>query len=102
MGGEASKTGCAPDEAADLLRLCRELPALEPAGLMSLPPWTEEAEASRPYHRRLRELRDRLREELDMPSLRDLSMGMTHDFEVAVEEGATIVRVGTALFGPRG
>jgi pyridoxal phosphate enzyme (YggS family) len=102
VGGEESKSGCALEEAAGLVSLCRELPAIQPVGLMSLPPWTEDPEESRPYHRALRDLRDRLRQELSLPELAELSMGMTHDFEVAIEEGATIVRVGTALFGPRG
>ena len=65
-----------------------------------MPPYTEDPEGARPHFRRLRELRDRIRES-GFPELRELSMGMTHDFRVAIEEGATIVRVGTAIFGRR-
>jgi len=100
VGGEASKAGCEPEEAGDLLLLCAELANLEPQGLMNLPPHTDDPEGSRPFHRRLREIRDRLRDETGL-ALPVLSMGMSHDLEVAVEEGSTIVRVGTALFGPR-
>jgi len=101
VGGEGSKTGCPPGEAEALVRLCAELPALEPAGLMAVPPFTDDPEAGRPFHRRLRALRDALRDRLGMPGLRELSTGMSRDYEIAVEEGATIVRVGTTLFGPR-
>jgi pyridoxal phosphate enzyme (YggS family) len=69
-------------------------------GLMTLPPFTDQPEGARPYFRRLRVLRDRLRNS-GYPQLQELSMGMTHDFPLAIEEGATIVRIGTALFGPR-
>jgi uncharacterized pyridoxal phosphate-containing UPF0001 family protein len=69
---------------------------------MLLPPWFDDAEQARPYFRRLRELRDRLvGGGIDADRLRDLSMGMSHDFEVAIQEGATLVRVGTAIFGKR-
>ena len=69
---------------------------------MLLPPWSEDAELARPYFRRLRELRDRLIDTGTEPTrLRELSMGMSHDYEVAIEEGATLVRVGTAIFGKR-
>jgi hypothetical protein len=69
---------------------------------MVLPPYFEDPEGARPYFRRLREFRDRLRDEgTDPDGLRELSMGMSHDFEIAVEEGATIVRLGTAIFGGR-
>ncbi|MBP1602988.1 MAG: hypothetical protein H6Q09_160, partial [Acidobacteria bacterium] len=72
-------------------------------GLMTLPPFGEDAEASRPYFRQLREIRDELAGTGVPPAMvRELSMGMSHDFEVAIDEGATIVRVGTAIFGPRG
>lgn len=73
---------------------------LELVGLMILPPWESDPEATRPWFRKLRLLRDRIAEELNTP-LPGLSMGMTNDFEIAIEEGATIVRVGTAIFGPR-
>jgi uncharacterized pyridoxal phosphate-containing UPF0001 family protein len=71
-------------------------------GLMLLPPWFDDPEQARPYFRRLRELRQRLVEDgIDGSKLRELSMGMSHDFEVAIQEGATLVRVGTAIFGKR-
>lgn len=94
-GGEASKAGCAPSEAAALAAAVRGLPHLELRGLMTIPPDTEDREQARPYFKALRALRDALG---DLP---ELSMGMSHDFEIAVEEGATIVRVGTAIFGSR-
>jgi len=77
-----------------------KMPRLELAGLMCIPPFLEQAEKVRPYFRRLRELREDLRKTLG-GTLPVLSMGMSHDFEVAIEEGATEVRVGTALFGTR-
>jgi uncharacterized pyridoxal phosphate-containing UPF0001 family protein len=71
-------------------------------GLMLLPPWFDDPELARPYFRRLRDLRERLVEEgIDASRVRELSMGMSHDFEVAIQEGATLVRVGTAIFGKR-
>ena len=73
---------------------------LELRGLMTLPPYTPDPEGARPFFRRLRELRDRL-QAAGHPQLQELSMGMTHDFPIAIEEGATMVRIGTALFGPR-
>ena len=103
LGEESSKGGCAPRNLLDLWRECAELPQLSVRGLMALPPMSVDAEASRPYFQRLRELRDELRgEEKGVQStLSELSMGMSNDFEIAVEEGATFVRVGTALFGSR-
>jgi pyridoxal phosphate enzyme (YggS family) len=100
LAEEATKHGVHETEAEALLELVSGLEHLDPRGLMTIPPWAEDAEASRPWLARLRELRDRLREStgLDLP---ELSMGMTDDFEVAVEEGATLVRIGTALFGDR-
>ena len=68
---------------------------------MAIPLWSEDPEASRPWFRQLREIRDRLEDEVGHP-LPELSMGMSHDFEIAIAEGATMVRVGTAIFGPRG
>jgi len=97
---EETKTGA---EIQDLPRLSEEvagLPRLKLAGLMCIPPFLEQAEKARPYFRRLRELRDDLGKTLGL-ALPVLSMGMSHDFEVAIEEGATEVRVGTALFGTR-
>jgi pyridoxal phosphate enzyme (YggS family) len=79
-----------------------DLRAAQLVGLMVLPPWTENPEEARPWFRRLRELRDRLRADGVPPGrLRELSMGMSHDFEVAVQEGSTMVRIGTAIFGER-
>jgi len=102
VGGEASKSGVAPEAAADLLRELSRFPHLRVVGLMTLPPFLPDPEAVRPYFRALRELRDRLvAQGLADTGLPELSMGMSGDFEVAVEEGATLIRVGTALFGPR-
>jgi pyridoxal phosphate enzyme (YggS family) len=97
---EETKSGV---EARDLPGLSEEvagLARLELAGLMCIPPFLEQAEKVRPYFRRLRELRDDLSKSLGL-ALPALSMGMSHDFEVAIEEGATEVRIGTALFGER-
>jgi uncharacterized pyridoxal phosphate-containing UPF0001 family protein len=91
VGGEVSKSGCAPGEAGALAARVRALPAVELVGLMCIPPPEEDP---RPHFRTLRALRDRL-------GLRELSMGMTADWRIAVEEGATFVRIGTALFGER-
>ena len=103
IGGEQAKSGVEPGS-AELLRIFGAVPRLshlELRGLMTVPPFTEDPEGSRPYFRRLRELRDRLAIETKM-ELPELSMGMSHDFEVAIEEGSTLVRVGTAIFGARG
>lgn len=97
--GEAQKTGVDPAAAGALLDGIAELPALDCRGLMTMPPWPEAPEDSRPYFRDLRHVRDRLAS--PGRPLPHLSMGTTGDLEVAVEEGATLVRVGTALFGPR-
>ena len=98
LGGEASKTGVAPDGVAAILDAARD--KLEIDGLMTIPPPASTAEAARPYFAQLRELRDRLATQSGY-ALSELSMGMTDDFEVAVEEGATIVRIGRAVFGER-
>jgi pyridoxal phosphate enzyme (YggS family) len=95
VGGEASKAGCPPAEAAALAAAVRALPHLSLRGLMTIPPDTEDREQARPFFAALRALRGNLG---DLP---ELSMGMSHDFEIAVAEGATIVRVGTAIFGSR-
>jgi pyridoxal phosphate enzyme (YggS family) len=100
QGGEDTKSGVAPAAAAALVQEVARLPHLRLLGLMSMPPWFPDPEEARPYFRALRELRDRLRG-LTGLSLAELSMGMSGDFEVAVEEGATLVRVGTAIFGRR-
>ncbi len=98
LGAEASKTGVAPDAVAAILDTARN--KLEIEGLMTIPPPAASAEASRPWFARLRELRDRLATQSGY-ALSELSMGMTDDFEVAIEEGATIVRIGRAVFGER-
>ena len=100
VAGEASKFGYQPERLLAELKQLNALPRLEIRGLMTVPPWSPEAEESRPHFRRLRELKQRAEAVLGAP-LPHLSMGMSGDFEIAIEEGATIVRVGTALFGPR-
>jgi PLP dependent protein len=97
---EETKSGVATEELPALAEKVTMLPRLELAGLMCIPPFLEDSETVRPYFRRLRELRDDLAKHLGR-ALPVLSMGMSHDFEVAIEEGATEVRVGTALFGSR-
>jgi len=104
LAGEAAKTGVAPDsrELEELLAAAPRLSALEFRGLMAIPPHTADLEGARPYFRRLRELREALRaRNLPTLGLETLSMGMSHDFEVAIEEGTTCLRLGTALFGER-
>ena len=102
LAGEASKSGTAPENAQDLLSEIGKMPHLRVLGLMTMPPWFDEPERVRPYFRALRELRDRLRGlRIGEGGLPELSMGMTGDFEVAVSEGATLVRIGTAIFGRR-
>ena len=100
LAGEASKFGYRPDQLELELNQLNALPRLEIHGLMTVPPWTANAENVRPVFRQLRELKERCEQALGAP-LPHLSMGMSGDFEVAIEEGATIVRIGTALFGPR-
>jgi pyridoxal phosphate enzyme (YggS family) len=104
VGGEAAKSGVAPDsrELEALLLAAPRFEALEFRGLMTVPPFTDDPEGARPYFRRLRELRDAIAaRRLPAIHLDVLSMGMSHDFEVAIEEGSTCVRVGTAIFGER-
>ncbi len=102
LSGEASKSGVAADEALELIEEVAKMTHLQLQGLMTIPPYAADPEAGRPIYRRLRELRDHVNSEgLSGTPLHHLSMGMSHDFEVAVEEGATIVRVGTLLFGER-
>lgn len=98
---EPSKSGVVPEDAARLYETALACPHLEVRGLMSVPPYDDDPEKSRPYFRELSGLRDRLSERFARP-LPELSMGMSHDYSIAVEEGATEIRVGTALFGPRG
>ena len=100
VAGEGSKFGFSPDKLRDQMEEFLALPRLSILGLMTIPPLAEEAEASRKYFVQLRELRDRLQTKFHV-DLAQLSMGMTEDFAVAVEEGATRVRVGTAIFGER-
>ena len=99
LGGEESKGGISEEGVCPLLEATRELPNLRIEGLMAIPPFLPDPEDVRPFFRRLRNLRDELAGKgFTVP---ELSMGMTHDFEVAIEEGATLVRIGTAIFGPR-
>lgn len=102
IGGEETKAGTTEEELKDLVRRTAELPNVRIRGLMTLPPYLDDPEEVRPFFRRLRELAEGIGE-LGIPgvSMEELSMGMSHDFEVAVEEGATLVRVGTAIFGER-
>ena len=102
LAGEESKTGIARENVAGFLEQIAELGHVKVEGLMTVPPFREDPEDVRPYFRELREMRDSL-SSLNLPNikLKELSMGMSHDFTVAIEEGATIVRVGTTLFGPR-
>jgi pyridoxal phosphate enzyme (YggS family) len=100
VGEEAQKSGIGAADVRPLLEAAQRLPPLSVHGLMTIPPFLSGPELVRPFFRRLRELRDRL--ESEGWTLPDLSMGMSHDFEVAIEEGATLVRIGTAIFGSRG
>jgi hypothetical protein len=102
LAGESTKHGIPASDVAAIARAGGECRAARLSGLMLLPPWSEDPEVTRPYFRRLRELRDQLvTEGIDASQLRELSMGMSHDYEVAIQEGATVVRVGTAIFGTR-
>jgi pyridoxal phosphate enzyme (YggS family) len=103
FAGEATKFGASPDEAVRTVRAAVAAQHVRLVGLMLLPPWSEDPEQARPWFARLREFRERLMEEDGIPALhlRHLSMGMSHDYQAAVEEGSTIVRVGTAIFGAR-
>lgn len=100
VAGEGSKFGFKPETVRANMEALLALPRLTIEGLMTIPPLAEEAEASRKFFAQLRELRNALEKEFDM-KLQQLSMGMTNDFQIAVEEGATLVRVGTAIFGER-
>ena len=96
------KSGLSPEELPVFLTEAAELSGIDICGLMTMPPWEPVPESSRPWFRALRDLRDRMNAGLGhSPGLRELSMGMSQDFEVAIEEGATVVRIGTALFGRR-
>jgi pyridoxal phosphate enzyme (YggS family) len=102
--GDPAKAGLSPDspELEQLLLAAERLDHIQVRGLMTIPPFTEDPEGARPYFRRLRELRERIAaRRLPRVGMELLSMGMSHDFEVAIEEGSTCVRVGTAIFGGR-
>jgi hypothetical protein len=102
LAGEATKSGAIPDETLPLIEAVADCGNLRCVGLMTLPPFFEDPEKARPFFAALRGLRDRVQPLVpDGVGLKELSMGMSGDFEVAVEEGATLVRIGTALFGPR-
>jgi pyridoxal phosphate enzyme (YggS family) len=102
VAGEASKSGVAPEEALPLIRRVAALEHVAVQGLMTLPPYFNAPEKVRPFFAALRRLRDRIAaERLETTGLKELSMGMTGDFEAAVAEGATLVRIGTAIFGER-
>jgi PLP dependent protein len=99
LSHEESKHGIDPAELPVLLEAMQELKAVEAVGLMTVPPWSEDAETARPYFRELRRLRDEAA--VRFPWVTQLSMGMSNDFSVAIEEGSTCVRVGTSIFGKR-
>jgi pyridoxal phosphate enzyme (YggS family) len=102
ISGEDTKSGINPDETITLIKKISCLGNLKIQGLMTMPPWFPNPEDARPYFRALKRLQQELEsEKLERVSLGELSMGMSADFEVAIEEGATLVRVGTAIFGPR-
>ena len=102
LGGEVTKHGAPQDEAMDIVRAAASCRSARCVGLMTIPPLFDKPEDTRPYFANLKALRDTLLAEgLDRAMLRELSMGMSHDFEIAVQEGATIVRLGTAIFGKR-
>ncbi|MFO7767308.1 MAG: YggS family pyridoxal phosphate-dependent enzyme [Pelovirga sp.] len=102
VGDENSKAGCATDKLGNLVRQIAELPHLRILGLMCLPPYFADPEQVRPYFRQLRELANGIdAQQIPGVMMQELSMGMSGDFEVAIEEGATLVRIGTAIFGER-
>ncbi|MEE4239817.1 MAG: YggS family pyridoxal phosphate-dependent enzyme, partial [Desulfopila sp.] len=103
IGFDEKKSGVSPDGAEELLRKISRFSMLQPRGLMTMPPFTEDPEDSRPYFKKLKCLADKLQEKnlfFDNKNV-ELSMGMTNDYQVAIEEGATLVRIGTAIFGER-
>ena len=102
LGGEESKSGVDERDVFDLVKAAEECERLKVIGLMSVPPYFEDPQEVRPFFTRLRQLRDELKSRGSFAGgMGELSMGMTHDFEVAIEEGATMVRIGTAIFGER-
>ncbi len=102
LGGEETKTGIHPSAINHLVEQLKPLPHLDLQGLMTIPPYRPEPEEARPFFKKLREIRNAINgQKLYKHPILELSMGMTHDFEVAIEEGATIVRIGTGIFGER-
>jgi uncharacterized pyridoxal phosphate-containing UPF0001 family protein len=100
VSGEPSKNGATPEDLPALLEASVDCPRLDVVGLMTIPPWSEDPQKARPFFAELRSLLERCGREWGFP-LQELSMGMSHDFELAIEEGATWIRIGTELFGPR-
>jgi pyridoxal phosphate enzyme (YggS family) len=102
LSEEETKHGISEENLMPLLERINKLKNLKPEGLMTMPPYFENPEDARPYFKRLREIRDNINSlRITHYALRELSMGMSNDFEVAIEEGATMVRIGTAIFGQR-
>jgi uncharacterized pyridoxal phosphate-containing UPF0001 family protein len=102
LAGEATKHGAREEQLSAIFAAARATRSTRMVGLMIIPPAVDDPEAARPFFRELRTVRDRLLDRgVDASMVQELSMGMSHDFEVAVEEGATLVRVGTAIFGGR-
>ncbi|MDO8494258.1 MAG: YggS family pyridoxal phosphate-dependent enzyme [Deltaproteobacteria bacterium] len=102
LSEEETKTGCSPEEALQLIPKLKELSKIDLRGLMTVPPFEEDPEKSRPFFKQLSSLLKTINDRyLYKQKLTELSIGMSHDFEVAIQEGATMVRVGTAIFGPR-
>jgi len=100
LAGESQKSGVVPEKLEELVELADRFPRLQLVGLMAIPPFLEDPEDARPYFRALRTLQEGLNRHRDKP-LKEMSMGMSHDHLVAIEEGATLVRLGTAIFGSR-
>lgn len=100
LAGEEQKGGIPESELKSVLKNVRDLPNLDVQGLMCMPPFFDDQERARPFFRRLAQIRDRLEQELDI-QLTHLSMGMSGDYPAAIEEGATLLRIGTSIFGPR-
>jgi pyridoxal phosphate enzyme (YggS family) len=102
LGGEPTKHGASQPEAIEIVQAASRCRAARVVGLMTIPPYFDDPEQTRPFFAELRDVRDTLlKRGIDAPLLRELSMGMSHDFEIAVQEGATMVRLGTAIFGAR-
>ena len=101
IGKESQKSGVLPEETKELIRLVDSMSNLQLVGLMAVPPYNQDPVRSRPYFQKLRGLLSEVNQYRSSPLL-ELSMGMTHDYHVAIEEGATVLRIGTAVFGRRG